>query len=180
MTEPTEFRHESPNTRPGWVLWLAVAIDFALFVFLFNVTSEAARSDQLGPTAKSVLYVTAGVVQLVAVALTVALWFNTRFHTGTYRVVLTSDRLRAERVSMIRKQLPPRVAFDEPLDRIDRLVIDRYPLDGDQVSYSIRLIDGITLPLELPAGDPDTVWPPLFEAIRRLRPQVETDHRTHP
>ena len=69
-------------------------------------------------------------------------------------------------------------AFEVPLARLARLVIDRYPLDAD-TAYSVVRDDGKRFPLRLPRGDDDAVWPALFAAVRRLRPEVALEDWTH-
>lgn len=173
MGQSAVFQHEVRGGKPAWVRWTGVLVALLGVFILESWAADLSRPGRPDPVADRWVGVglRAGHVGLVGMAL--APWIDRR-RRRCYRVTLADGRLRAEWRTVFPSR-PLRVEFDQPVDCIARLLVDR--TGGPDGRYDIVLTDGCSYTLALPHGDPDAVWPPLFDALRRARKDIGVEHR---
>jgi hypothetical protein len=171
MNPEPVFRHEIDlgRFRPGG--WAAVVVVLMFSAALWQVGAVGLR---FWPEAGALILLAVCVAAQVGLIVLSVVLLRPVFRGGTFRIVLTADQLRVESPSFVWGP-----AFTLEVARIGRLVIDRYPLGGGEVSYHVQDVDGIRYDVQIPLEPDERRCDRLFAAIRQLRPDVPLDDWTH-
>jgi hypothetical protein len=172
-----EFVHEIHLGRVPWALWVICGWLAVMSVALWVGISWALDSAENDPVVRVILVAGAVFFQVFLAAILGVVLIDGRLRAGTYRVVLTDTELRVTYPPALFGRSYMRQSFTVPVARVERLVIDR--ATGEEPCYSVHCDDGTQRQLDLPRGDENEVWPRLFAAVERLRPEVKREDWTH-